>query len=56
MKLLLGKLLATATVIIAVSAGVANAETLRLLTWGSYSKLSNPKLPWRRRFRTMRKW
>ena len=37
MKRLLGKLLATAMVIIAVSTGGAAAETLRLLTWGSYA-------------------
>ncbi|WP_417434852.1 extracellular solute-binding protein [Hoeflea sp.] len=37
MKFLASKLLATAAVIIAASAGAANAETLRLLTWGSYA-------------------
>ena len=37
MKSLACKLLATAAVIISVSSGAANAETLRLLTWGSYA-------------------
>lgn len=37
MKRVLGKLLATATVIVAVATGGAHAETLRLLTWGSYA-------------------
>ena len=37
MKFLGRKLLATAAVILAVSTGGSNAESLRLLTWGSYA-------------------
>ncbi|MDP2738779.1 MAG: extracellular solute-binding protein [Pseudorhodobacter sp.] len=50
MKLLVSKLLATAAVCIAVSTSASSAETLRLLTWGSYApdeiiKLFEEKYP-----------